>query len=231
MMNNCDIITTMLTLYSATSSYWIIRSTILQSSNNIEEISPANKYQCLVKCRETWRDLFTREMSSSRRRDTRALTPIIRPFVFIQLSTRRVPAAEAWQGIVIPQGFIGNLGASSSPARDGDRGEAGKGGSKIENEHKKHKKRGAGQIAVEHSSAKGQFIFVCYINFLLRLLASTVSSLSSPASLCSQPTNLRSIRVSSLKTVNSARHQGECELAPTRLIRADKNDDEKDGLG
>lgn len=26
-------------------------------------------------------------------------------------------------------------------------------------------------------------------------------------------TNLRSIRVSSLKTVNSARHQGECELA------------------
>lgn len=70
---------------------------------------------------------------------------------------------------------------------------------------------------MEHSSAKGQFIFVCYINFLLRLLASTISSLSSPASLCSQPTNLRSIRVSSLKTVNSARHQGECELAPAVL--------------
>lgn len=103
-------------------------------------------------------------------RETRALTPIIRPFVFIQLSTRRVPAAEARQGIVIPQGFMGNPGASSSPARDG--GEGGRGrGSKIENEHKKHKKRGAGQIAVEHSSAKGQFIFVCYINFLLRLLA------------------------------------------------------------
>lgn len=30
-------------------------------------------------------------------------------------------------------------------------------------------------------------------------------------------TNLRSIRVSSLKTVNSARHQGECELAPAVL--------------
>ncbi|KYM95404.1 hypothetical protein ALC62_13832 [Cyphomyrmex costatus] len=60
-------------------------------------------------------------------------------------------------------------------------------GSKIENEHKKHKKRGAGQIAVEHSSAKGQFIFVCYINFLLRLLASTVSSFSSSTSLRSQP--------------------------------------------
>lgn len=27
--------------------------------------------------------------------ETRALTPIIRPFVFIQLLTRRVPAAEA----------------------------------------------------------------------------------------------------------------------------------------
>lgn len=116
-------------------------------------------------------------------RETRALTPIIRPFVFIQLSTRRVPAAEARQGIVIPQGFMGNPGASSSPARDGGRGR----GSKIENEHKKHKKRGAGQIAVEHSSAKGQFIFVCYINFLLRLLASAISSLSSPASLRSQP--------------------------------------------
>lgn len=30
-------------------------------------------------------------------------------------------------------------------------------------------------------------------------------------------TNLRSIRVSSLKTVNSVRHQGECELAPAVL--------------
>lgn len=109
-------------------------------------------------------------------KETRALTPIIRPFVFIQLSTRRVPAGiEARQGIVIPQGFMGNLGASSSPARDGGRAER-----KIENEHKKHKKRDAGQIAVEHSSAKGQFIFVCYINFLLRLLASAISSFSSP---------------------------------------------------
>lgn len=100
----------------------------------------------------------------------------MRPFVFIQLSTRRVPAGiEARQGIVIPQGFMGNLGASSSPARDGGRAER-----KIENEHKKHKKRDAGQIAVEHSSAKGQFIFVCYINFLLRLLASAISSFSSP---------------------------------------------------
>lgn len=94
-------------------------------------------------------------------------------------------------------------------------GNAGGAGNKIENEHKKHKKRGAGQIAVEHSSAKGQFIFVCYINFLLRLLASAVSSLSAPAALRSQPPT--SDRVSSLKTVNSARHQGECELAPAVL--------------
>ncbi|KOC66643.1 hypothetical protein WH47_00951 [Habropoda laboriosa] len=35
------------------------------------------------------------------------------------------------------------------------------------------RKRGTRQIAVEHSSAKGQFIFVCYINFLLRLLFSS----------------------------------------------------------
>lgn len=43
----------------------------------------------------------------------------------------------------------------------------------------------------------------------------------SPALLAGVPTfaatNLRSIRVSSLKTVNSARHQGECELAPAVL--------------
>ncbi|EGI68086.1 hypothetical protein G5I_03180 [Acromyrmex echinatior] len=99
------------------------------------------------------------------------------------LSTRRVPAAEARQGIVIPQGFMGKPGGVVKPS-EGWKTEA---GSKIENEHKKHKKRGAGQIAVEHSSAKGQFIFVCYINFLLRLLASTVSSFSSSASLRSQP--------------------------------------------
>jgi len=106
---------------------------------------------------------------------------------------------------------MGDLGASSWLGRE----DGGRAGSKIENEHKKHKKRGAGQIAVEHSSAKGQFIFVCYINFLLRLLASTISpplvllaGVPTPAA-----ANLRSIRVSSLKTVNSARHQGECELA------------------
>lgn len=156
------------------------------------------------------------------------MTPIMRPFVFIQLSTRRVPAGiEARQGIVIPQGFMGNLGASSRPARDG-----GRAGRKIENEHKKHKKRDAGQIAVEHSSAKGQFIFVCYINFLLRLLASAISPRSPRFSVPTlAATNLRSIRVSSLKTVNSARHQGECELAPAVLSEPIKMTMKKTGPG
>lgn len=46
------------------------------------------------------------------------------------------------------------------------------------------RKRGStkAKIAVEHCSAKGQFIFVCYINFLLRLLSSTSSSSSSSSS-------------------------------------------------
>lgn len=114
-----------------------------------------------------------------------------------------VAGAEARQGIVIPQGFMGNLGASPRRALRRGRGGRGETGSKIENEHKKHKKRGAGQIAAEHSSAKGQFIFVCYINFLLRLLASAdrlllVSASPSPAARhparVTQATNLRSIR-------------------------------------
>ena len=66
--------------------------------------------------------------------------------------------------------------------------------------------------------AKGQFIFVCYINFLVRLLSSPRRPLN-PACLLSTPLGniaslrLRSTLVSSLKTVNSGRHQGECELA------------------
>lgn len=96
------------------------------------------------------------------------------------------------------------------------------------------RKRGStkAKIAVEHCSAKGQFIFVCYINFLLRLLSSSSSSSSSSllknlrvsssssssflsiafASTLPPSFDLYSL-VSSLKTVNSARHQGECELA------------------
>jgi len=140
---------------------------------NIEEILHANKYQCSVKCRETWCCLFTHETSSSRRRDASLDTDNTSVCIHPVIDAK---GAGGRQGIVIPQGFMGNLGASS---RDGGRGA----GSKIENEHKKHKKRGAEQIAVEHSLAKGQFIFVCYINFLLRLLASTISSFSSPASL------------------------------------------------
>lgn len=76
-------------------------------------------------------------------RETRALTPIIRPFVFIRLSTRRVPAAEARQGIVIPQGFMGNPGASSSPARDG--GDAG-GGVKLKMSIKSIKSEAQGRL-------------------------------------------------------------------------------------
>lgn len=50
---------------------------------------------------------------------------------------------------------------------------------KIENEHKKHKKKHAGRLPREYSSSvkerasstaerERQFIFACYINFLLR---------------------------------------------------------------
>lgn len=44
-------------------------------------------------------------------------------------------------------------------------------GGQIENEHKKHKKPRHKQIAMEYFSAKGgQFIFLCNINFLPRLI-------------------------------------------------------------
>lgn len=77
----------------------------------------------------------------------------------------------------------------------------GEGGSavwgKLKMSIKSIRKRGStkAKIAVEHCSAKGQFIFVCYINFLLRLLSSTSSSSSSSSS--SSPL-LKNLRVSLL---------------------------------
>lgn len=149
-------------------------------------------------------------------RETRALTPIIRPFVFIQLSTRRVPAAEARQGIVIPQGFMGNPGASSSPARDGGGGDAG-GGVKLKMSIKSIKSEAQGRLPWNILRQRGNsFSYAisisCFASSLLDHLLALLAGVPTLAA-----ANLRSIRVSSLKTVNSARHQGECELAPAVL--------------
>lgn len=72
-------------------------------------------------------------------------------------------------------------------ARFYKRGGGGRGSAvwgKLKMSIKSIRKRGStkAKIAVEHCSAKGQFIFVCYINFLLRLLSSTSSSSSSSSS-------------------------------------------------
>lgn len=146
-------------------------------------------------------------------KETRALTPIMRPFVFIQLSTRRVPAGiEARQGIVIPQGFMGNLGASSSPARDG-----GERRGKLKMSIKSIKSETQGRLPWNILRQRGN-------SFSYAISISCFASSPRPPPRSPRPsvptlaaTNLRSIRVSSLKTVNSARHQGECELAPAVL--------------
>ncbi|TGZ52266.1 hypothetical protein DBV15_12917, partial [Temnothorax longispinosus] len=141
-------------------------------------------------------------MSSSRRRETRALTPIIRPFVFIQLSTRRVPAA----------------GGLTSPhtARDGRRGG---GGVKLKMSIKSIKSEAQGRLPWNILRQRGNSF-----SYAISISCFTSSPRPSPRSSRRRgrvptlaATNLRSIRVSSLKTVNSARHQGECELAPTVL--------------
>lgn len=142
---------------------------------------------------------------------------------FIFILVHPVEGGGSWRVTRIPQGFI---------REEGEGGLAVWG--KLKMSIKSIRKRGStkAKIAVEHCSAKGQFIFVCYINFLLRLLSSSSSSSSSSllknlrvsssssssflsiafASTLPPSFDLYSL-VSSLKTVNSARHQGECELA------------------
>lgn len=128
-------------------------------------------------------------------------------FVFILSSLERIKVQVGDVSDTLPQRFIGEPGGSAVWG-------------KLKMSIKGIRKRGTRQIAVEHSSAKGQFIFVCCINFLLRLLFSSSPLTCVPSPFLSiaflrlrDASSLRSILVSSLKTVNSGRHQGECELA------------------
>ena len=98
----------------------------------------------------------------------------------------------------------------------------GGGRGKIENEHKKHKKRGKGRLpcgiffgkegkgkaSLSQGEKGGQFIFVCYINFLLRLSCSRYIPLFRQRRVTAKEESAAPIPRTSLlspKTVNSPR--------------------------
>lgn len=105
---------------------------------------------------------------------------------------------------------MGNLGASSSPARDGGRGRE----AKLKMSIKSIKSEAQGRLPWNILRQRGNSF-----SYAISISCFASSPRPSPRSPRRHPyvRSLRSIRVSSLKTVNSARHQGECELAPAVL--------------
>lgn len=131
------------------------------------------------------------------------------------IDAKSADGIEPRQRIVIPQGFMGNLGARRR-ALCGTKDER---RAKLKMSIKSIKSEAQGRLPWNILRQRGNSF-----SYAISISCFASSPRPSPRSSrrCARPyalaaTNLRSIRVSSLKTVNSARHQGECELAPVVL--------------
>lgn len=149
----------------------------------------------------------------------------MRPFVFIQLSTRRAPTTgvERLDKVYCNTArFYGKPGGVVEPYK-GRRADAER-RAKLKMSIKSIKSEAQGRLPWNILRQRGNsFSYAisisCFASSRLGYLPPSPRRRARvlPTCFSRTATNLRSIRVSSLKTVNSARHQGECELAPVVL--------------
>lgn len=126
-------------------------------------------------------------------------TPIMRPFVFIQLSAREGGTVTPWQGIVIPRGFMGNLGALSSlvPRRGprvgrGREAQEGGGGAKLKMSIKSIKSEAQGRLPWNILRQRGNSF--SYAISISCFASSRRHRLSPSLPVCSPPSFLSSAR-------------------------------------